>query len=549
MRGVEIISDSEGGLVKVVGELDKFLVASNVDPLLVQRLTDDGYNVVGAGPMHRTDEVTRALDGVNAVVSRTDIHLKDPEIFKQRPELVLAMAACRDPEWNDAAMRENGVWGLRVDENTDQVARGVMSVLEALSTGQLSGAMATTVHPHGEWQKGEVGETMFDLQGKTIAIIGFGQVGRKLAMKALEAGMNVVIHNDGPKERGRRHDDAIRTEFRLLEGVARKYNRTIKWAGDMDGVLEEHPDVLSIHTNSENFQGQLNDEAGVVSLDHLRRLGEKRDGKMPPIVLNMARRRFVKASDEEIGSLLDNGTLGFYVSDVFDPKKEKNRQFEHPMLRPPDPRALNQLVEAMLQSGEFNSLPNAADLLSRQVAAYLESVRVRPRDWKMINSPHILGSGAAVGTASARAVYEELLKRYWERGSFPLDRSFLHKRHFVEPSTRSGDIAVNLSRGTRRGISAEIQDALTQDVGLSLLSSDAVADFRSGTNIPHERVLHTIVLAQNGRPYDQAVRDVVDRLLQFGSEDVNVIRPVPTSDEQRRILNGMDKYHSGFAAV
>ncbi len=550
MRGVEVISSHVDDVpVKVIGRIDHFAIADNVDTLLADRLRERGDTVDIVPDTQNPDKVVDMVKkgGANAIVARTGIHLNDPGIFKRAPELVLALAACRDPEWNDPAMIEHGVWGLRVDENTEQVAAGTMSVIEALSKGQLQGAMATTVHPHGEWLKPDVGETMFDPTGKTIAVVGFGQVGRKLAMKALERGMNVVVHNDGPRDRSRPHDDAMKAEFRILEHAAKKFNRTIKWADTMEDVLLAEVDVLSIHTNSENYKGEGNN-TGIITLEQLERLGANRADRMKPIVINQARRQFVQASDLEIAGLLDNGTLGFYVSDVFDPKREKKGNFESPVVRPLDPRALDAFVQSMLESGALNELPNAADILKAQVAAHLESVRVQPSHWRRISSPHILGSGKAVGEASARAVFEESVRQYWEAGVFPLDRNYAFKRHFIRPTYSEGDLVVNINRSVRQGVGADIASALSE-LHFNVLSHEAVADRRSGTAVPHSRVPHTLVMAMNGRTYDQSVRDIVDRLLQFGGKDINVIRPVPTSDEQRRILEGMSKYHSGHAAV
>lgn len=553
MRGVEIISSRVDDVpVKVVGRVDHFAIADNVDPLLAEKLRERGDTVDIVPDTQNSDKVVDMINkgGANAIVARTGIHLNDPDIFRRAPGLVAAFAACRDPEWNDPAMIENGVWGLRVDENTEQVADGTMAVIEALSKGQLQGAMATTVHPHGEWLKPEVGETMFDPTGKTIAIVGFGQVGRKLAMKALERSMNVVVHNDGPRDRSRPHDDSMKAEFRILQRMATRFNRTIKWADTMEDVLLSEPDILSIHTNSENYRGDTNN-TGIVTREQLERLGANRGDKMKPIVINQARRQFVQASDAELAGLLNNGTLGFYVSDVFDPRKEKKGNFENPVVRPLDPRALDAFVQSMLDSGALNELPNAADILRAQVASHLESVRVQPSHWRRISSPHILGSGKAVGEASAKAVFEESIKQYWETGVFPLDRNYAFKRHFIRPTHSEGDLVITINRSIREGIGADIASALSE-LHFNVLSHEAVADRRSGTTapiVPHSRVPHTLVMAMNGRTYDQSVRDIVDRLLQFGGKDINVIRPVPTSDEQKRILEGMDKYHTGFAAV
>ena len=85
--------------------------------------------------------------------------------------------------------------------STDSVAQLVFAfILEFASKTALH---ASSVR-NGDWQKSRdfsyTDDTIFELYGKTLGIIGYGSIGKKVAQIGKAFGMNVLVHNRTPFE-------------------------------------------------------------------------------------------------------------------------------------------------------------------------------------------------------------------------------------------------------------------------------------------------------------------------------------------------------------
>lgn len=121
---------------------------------------------------------------------------------------------------------------------------------------------------------------LFELTGKTIGIIGFGNIGQKTATLALAMGMRVLYVNRTPKT------------IPHLTGAHQV---------DLDTLLKQS-DIISLSTplNSES-ERLINAETLAKIQDHA-------------LIINTGRGPLI--DDEAVAAALKNGTLGGYASDV-----------------------------------------------------------------------------------------------------------------------------------------------------------------------------------------------------------------------------------------
>lgn len=102
------------------------------------------------------------------------------------------------------AAKENGIFVCNVPEyGTDSVAQHTFALLLELTNKV--GRHAQSVKD-GDWVRSAdwsyVKEPIVELSGKTIGIVGFGRIGRKVAEIAKAFGMNVIIHNKNKQTPG-----------------------------------------------------------------------------------------------------------------------------------------------------------------------------------------------------------------------------------------------------------------------------------------------------------------------------------------------------------
>ncbi len=137
---------------------------------------------------------------------------------------------------------------------------------------------------------------LFELDGKTLGIIGFGKIGRRVSEIAKAFGMKVVVFTPSGKK-----DNAPEIEFT-----------------DIDTVLK-NSDFITVHCPlTDKTEGLINKEF----IDKL---------KQGVCVINTARGGV--ANEEDIANALKSGKLGCYCADVLSTEPPKN---DNPLLSAPN---------------------------------------------------------------------------------------------------------------------------------------------------------------------------------------------------------------------
>ncbi len=137
---------------------------------------------------------------------------------------------------------------------------------------------------------------LFELDGKTLGIIGFGKIGRRVSEIAKAFCMNVLVYTPSGKK-----DDAPGVEFT-----------------DMDVVLK-NSDFITVHC-------PLTDKtAGLINNEFINKL---KDGAC---VINTARGGV--ANEDDIANALKSGKLSCYCADVLSTEPPKS---DNPLLTAPN---------------------------------------------------------------------------------------------------------------------------------------------------------------------------------------------------------------------
>jgi D-3-phosphoglycerate dehydrogenase / 2-oxoglutarate reductase len=243
--------------------------------LLAER-PDVSVTVIAAAHAPK-DEVAAAIRGANGIAVRT--HRLDAELLASAPGLEIVSrhgVGCDsvDVEW----MSARGLpVAIAVGANDRSVAEHTMGMILTLSRDLMR---QTEALRRADWTVRET-QRAFDLAGKTLLVVGYGRIGRRVAALAQAFGMQVVAR------------DPYVSDF--APGVL------------IAGTLEEGlavADVVTVHT-------PLNGETR-----HL--IGERAVASMKPgaLLVNCARGGIVE--EAAVARALHSRRLAGYGADVFD---------------------------------------------------------------------------------------------------------------------------------------------------------------------------------------------------------------------------------------
>jgi len=168
--------------------------------------------------------------------------------------------------------------------NTNATAEHTLALLLSLSR-KISKADITT--HKGEWAKKSLKGN--EIKGKTIGIIGFGNVGKRFAQMCNALGLKVLIYS--------KTFDAIRNEFPDYISC------------DLNKILKE-ADIISFHCKPNP------DGSSIISAKEINIM------KKNVLIINTARGNLV--SEIDLKDAIKNNTIGGVALDVFEEEPAKN---------------------------------------------------------------------------------------------------------------------------------------------------------------------------------------------------------------------------------
>jgi D-3-phosphoglycerate dehydrogenase / 2-oxoglutarate reductase len=169
----------------------KALVLENIHPTAVDVLTSRGYEVELRAGALREDELVESLDGVQLLGIRSNTTVSE-RVLKEAPDLEAIGCFCIGTNQVDlvaAAERGVGVFNAPYS-NTRSVVELVIGEIIALARR----LPEKTQRMHdGVWDKSARGS--HEVRGRTLGIVGYGNIGTQLSNVAEALGMRVVFYD------------------------------------------------------------------------------------------------------------------------------------------------------------------------------------------------------------------------------------------------------------------------------------------------------------------------------------------------------------------
>ena len=250
---------------------EKILLSNNIEVDVITNFTPDELN-----------QNINSYDGL-IVRSATKVNKEVIENAKNLKVVGRAGAGVDNIDIN-AAKQKNIIVMNTPGGNTNATAEHTLALLLSLSR-KISKADITT--HKGEWAKKSLKGN--EIKGKTIGIIGFGNVGKRFAQMCNALGLKVLIYS--------KTFDTIRNEFPDYMSC------------DLNKILKE-ADIISFHCKPNP------DGSSIISAKEINIM------KKNVLIINTARGNLV--SEIDLKDAIKNNTIGGVALDVFEEEPAKN---------------------------------------------------------------------------------------------------------------------------------------------------------------------------------------------------------------------------------
>lgn len=272
----------------------KFLLLENIHPNAVEVLSENGYHKVAQHPKSLAeDALIEALAGVGFLGIRSQTQVT-ARVLRSAPKLMGVGCFCIGT--NQVDVDAAAELGIPVFNAPFSNTRSVAELVIAETVMLMRGIPVRNAGAHrGDWIKSAAGS--YEVRGKTLGIVGYGNIGKQVGILAEHLGMRVTFHD---------------TEGKLPLGNARQ-------VPTLDKLLDES-DVVTLHV-PETSQTQ-----NMIGADQLAKM---RPGSH---LINASRGTVVDI--DALAKAIDSKHIGGAALDVFpvEPKGNDDR-FESPLAR------------------------------------------------------------------------------------------------------------------------------------------------------------------------------------------------------------------------
>jgi D-3-phosphoglycerate dehydrogenase len=272
----------------------KALILEHPDPSLDGYLREEGIEPdrVPETMTHDVEAVVERLrEGQHDLIYKRSKFPVDERVLAASEDLAAIMLCCiGDDSVDKAACARHGILVMN-----DPVSNG-RSVVEMVFGEMICLARRIfTAHDAGRehlWTKDN--RRRYELKGKSIGIVGLGNIGKQVAQMAEAFGMEVFFYE--------------RSE------IAREVGVTLGWTAcrSMEEVFRKG-DFVTVHVSAEDPHGRSN--RGLIDYEHFAQLGAERGPNSPRIFVNAAR-GFLYDPDD-LRRALDEGAVAAAAVDVF----------------------------------------------------------------------------------------------------------------------------------------------------------------------------------------------------------------------------------------
>ncbi len=289
------------------GPFTKALVVEHPHPTLDGYLESLGIEVDRREvPPKDEDELIAWLQegGHNLIYKRSQVEITE-RVIAECPNLFAVMLCCIGDDSVDkqAAARHGVLVTNDPISNGRSVVELVLGEMICMGRRVFDAAADTAAH---KWTKS--GESRYELLGKTLGVVGLGNIGKQIAQLADAFGMNIVFYD--------------------TREVATEVGETLGWtaASSMQDLFERSH-CVTLHVSATDYRGRSNKE--LITREMLASLGTNTDVPGPRLFINYAR-GFVLDPKDLIGAI-DAGEIDYAMVDVFpDEPKRKGGEWVNP---------------------------------------------------------------------------------------------------------------------------------------------------------------------------------------------------------------------------
>ena len=300
------------------------LITNTVPSDLLQPLTGLVHIIQGPdnGPLMSREEVLSLAPQLDAIINQAELRV-DEELLQTAPRLqIVANVAIGYNNLDVDAMTQHNVWATNVPNAfTDSTADCTLALILGLARNVHNADRYTR---SSQWIQDGFQPGVWDgilLSGKTLGIVGYGNIGKAVAKRASAFGMKIIFNN---------RTDTQDENYR-----------------ELDDLLRE-ADFVSLHTPL------------IPETHHLIDRTRLRLMKPSAILINMARGPVV--DENELVEVLKSGHLRGAALDVFE---------EEPRVHPALLDMPNVLLTPHIGGGTNESRSQARRLCIENVAAVL----------------------------------------------------------------------------------------------------------------------------------------------------------------------------------
>ncbi len=275
--------------------------------------------------------VERAKDADILIVNKVQI---TREIIEQLPKLkFVSTLATGYNQLDCVALRERNIDASNIPAySTNAVAQMVFAFILELTnktsmyTSEVNGGKWTNCPDFCYWST-----PLYELDGKTLGIIGFGKIGSRVAEIGKAFGMKIIAYTPSGKK-----DGYSQIEFT-----------------DLDTVLQKS-DYISVHCPL------TESTAGLINKDFISKM------KKSAYIINTSRGPV--ANEKDVRSALENGDIAGYGTDVLSTEPPKN---DNPLLNAP-----NCLITPHIAWAAYETRLRLMGILEDNIKGYLSNAPV-----------------------------------------------------------------------------------------------------------------------------------------------------------------------------
>ncbi len=286
------------------------LVVENPHPSLRQNLLDVGIESVWLDEVTTDDQLIEAINacGAQVLFKRSRVPVTE-KVLAACPTLHAVQLCCiGDDSVDKKAAARHGVMVFNdPTSNGRSVVEMTLAHLLALSRRLYS----TNDRAHeNHWDKNNKGR--YEVLGKTIGLLGLGNIGRQVARMCEALGMEVIFFDSRP--------------------VAREVGREMGWQPCANPAeLFSRADYVSCHLSAKDAWGHSN--AGMLD-DVLPLLGSERPESSPRIFINLARGNLY--AEKSLLDAVSSGAIRRAAVDVYPTEPAPGEDWYNPYAAEPN---------------------------------------------------------------------------------------------------------------------------------------------------------------------------------------------------------------------